>query len=59
MLGFQLDRDCPELVKLALDDGLLINVTAGNTVRLLPPLNITEAQATELAEGVAHLILGL
>jgi acetylornithine/N-succinyldiaminopimelate aminotransferase len=59
MLGFQLDRDCPELVQRALDDGLLINVTAGNTVRLLPPLIISEAQATELAEGVANLILGL
>lgn len=59
MLGVQLDRDCPELVQRALDNGLLINVTAGNTVRLLPPLIITEAQATELAEGVANLILEL
>ena len=59
MLGFQLDRDCPELVQRALDNGLLINVTAGNTVRLLPPLIISEDEATELAEGVANLILGL
>ncbi|MEH6587563.1 MAG: aspartate aminotransferase family protein [Halioglobus sp.] len=59
MLGVQLDRDCPELVQRALDNGLLINVTSGNTVRLLPPLIITEAQATELAEGVANLILEL
>ena len=59
MLGIQLDRDCPELVQRALDNGLLINVTSGNTVRLLPPLIITEAQATELAEGVANLILEL
>ena len=59
MLGFQLDRDCPELVQLALDNGLLINVTAGNTIRLLPPLVINESEATELAEGVANLIRGL
>ena len=59
MLGFQVDRDCPELVKLALENGLLINVTAGNTIRLLPPLVINESQATELAEGVANLIRGL
>ena len=59
MLGFQLDRDCPELVQQALDNGLLINVTAGNTVRLLPPLIISEAEARELADGVANLILGL
>ena len=59
MLGFQLDRDCPEMVQLALDNGLLINVTASNTIRLLPPLIINEAQATELAEGIANLILDL
>ena len=59
MLGFQLDRDCPELAQKALEAGLLINVTAGNTIRLLPPLTITEAQARELAEGVANLIAGL
>ena len=59
MLGFQLDRDCPELVKAALDAGLLINVTAGNTVRLLPPLTISEDEARELAQGVANLIAGL
>jgi acetylornithine aminotransferase len=59
MLGFQLDRDCPQLVQLALDKGLLINVTAGNTIRLLPPLVINESEATELAEGVANLIRGL
>jgi acetylornithine/N-succinyldiaminopimelate aminotransferase len=59
MLGFQLDRDCPELVQRALQAGLLINVTAGNTVRLLPPLVISEAEARELAEGVANLIVGL
>ncbi len=59
MLGFQLDQDCPELVQKALDAGLLINVTAGNTIRLLPPLVITEAEARELAEGVANLIVGL
>ncbi len=59
MIGLQLDRDCPELVQIALEDGLLINVTAGNTIRLLPPLVINETEATELAEGVANLIRGL
>jgi len=59
MLGFQLDRDCPELVQRGLDAGLLINVTAGSTLRLLPPLIINGAEATELAEGVAALIRGL
>ncbi|MFV8818537.1 aspartate aminotransferase family protein [Haliea sp. E17] len=59
MLGFQLDRECGQLVGQALERGLLINVTAGDTIRLLPPLIISEDQARELAEGVASLILDL
>ena len=56
MLGIELRRDCGELVQRGLDAGLLINVTAGNTVRLLPPLIINETEARELAGGVAKLI---
>ena len=56
MLGIELQRDCGELVQRGLDAGLLINVTAGNTVRLLPPLVINEQEARELAGGVAALI---
>ncbi len=56
MLGIELDRDCTELVEKALQRGLLINVTAGNTVRLLPPLIINAEQAHLLGSGVAELI---
>ncbi len=56
MLGIQLTRDCGELVSRALARGLLINVTVGNTIRLLPPLVISEDEARELATGVAALI---
>ena len=56
MLGIDLTIDCSNLVQQALDAGLLINVTAGNTVRLLPPLIITAEQADALASGVAALI---
>ena len=58
MLGIDLGRDCSELVERGLNEGLLINVVAGNTVRLLPPLIINTAEATELAQGVAELIRG-
>ena len=58
MLGIELRRDCGELVAIALENGLLINVTAGNTIRLLPPLIISESEALELAQGVARLIQG-
>ena len=56
MIGIQLKRDCGALVQRALEEGFLINVTAGNTIRLLPPLIINEEQARELAQGVADLI---
>lgn len=56
MLGIELRKDCGELVQRGLDAGLLINVTGGNTVRLLPPLVINEQEARDLASGVAELI---
>ncbi|MBK9623280.1 MAG: acetylornithine transaminase [Rhodocyclaceae bacterium] len=48
MIGVELDRPCGELVKLALAAGLVINVTADNVIRLLPPLVMTDAEADEL-----------
>ncbi len=56
MLGIELHKDCGELVQRALEAGLLINVTGGNTVRLLPPLVINAQEARDLASGVAALI---
>ncbi|MEH6515994.1 MAG: aspartate aminotransferase family protein [Halioglobus sp.] len=56
MLGIELSKDCGELVPAALEAGLLINVTAGNTIRLLPPLIISEDEARTLARTLAGLI---
>ena len=56
MVGIELNRDCGELVASGLEAGLLINVTAGNVVRLLPPLIINREQTIELARGVGELI---
>ena len=56
MLGIELSEDCPQLVKKALAQKLLINVTAGNTIRLLPPLIINETQARTVGCTVADLI---
>ena len=56
MIGIQLDRPCAELVGKALEQGLLINVTADSVVRLLPPLNIDAETARQLADGVSALI---
>ena len=56
MIGIELEEECPELVKLALDENLLINVTAGNVVRLLPPLVIDQQQADAIIDTVSRLI---
>jgi acetylornithine/N-succinyldiaminopimelate aminotransferase len=56
MVGIELDRPCSELVKMALEDKLLINVTAEKVVRLLPPLVINEAEAKELVARLTKLI---
>ncbi len=57
MLGITLDRSCAELVKLALADGLLINVTADRVIRLLPPSILSNQQADELVSKLSRLII--
>lgn len=56
MLGIELERECGELVKLALAQGVLINVTAGNVIRLLPPLVLSKAQADQIITTVTGLV---
>ena len=56
MFGIELDRECSELVKLALAERLLINVTAGNVIRLLPPLIISDDEADQIISTVCKLI---
>ncbi|MHB1529619.1 MAG: acetylornithine/succinylornithine family transaminase [Acidiferrobacteraceae bacterium] len=50
MIGIDLDRPCKALMEIALGHGLLINVTAEHTVRLLPPLILTNEEADEIVE---------
>lgn len=56
MIGIELDNDCPELVSKALAAGLVINVTAGNIIRLLPPLNLSNDDAATLVEKLSTVI---
>ena len=57
MIGIQLDRPCKSLFNLALDKGLLINVTADSVIRLLPPLIMSDDQIDLLVDILAPLIL--
>jgi acetylornithine aminotransferase len=56
MIGIELDRPCGELVKLALEKELLINVTAEKVIRLLPPLVLSDAEAQQIVDTLVPLI---
>jgi len=56
MLAIELNEPCTELVKQCLDKGLLINVTAGNVIRLLPPYVMSDQQADKLIEALSVII---
>jgi acetylornithine aminotransferase len=56
MIGVELAQPCGELVKNALDAGLVINVTADNVVRLLPPLVMNEAEGREVVNRLVPLV---
>ena len=56
MIGIDLEYPCDELVKRALEAGLLINVTNDNVIRLLPPLNISREEAQQLVDLLVPLI---
>jgi acetylornithine aminotransferase len=57
MFGIELEKDCGELVARGLDKGILLNVTAGNVVRLLPPLVISDAEALQVVALISELII--
>jgi len=59
MLGIELQAPCGHLVAEAIKKGLLINVTANNVIRLLPPLILDDGQAEQLVSTVVDLISGM
>lgn len=57
MIGIELPKACGELVDIARDQyHLIINVTAGSVIRLLPALNITQEQADQLIERIVTMV---
>jgi acetylornithine/N-succinyldiaminopimelate aminotransferase len=56
MIGIELDKPCGVLVQQALEQGLLINVTSDNVVRLLPALVFSQAEAQQLLDLLCPLI---
>ncbi|MCG8054795.1 MAG: aspartate aminotransferase family protein [Candidatus Thiodiazotropha taylori] len=56
MVGIELERPCAELVGKALEQNLLINVTAGNVIRLLPPMILNDDECKEIIDKVSALV---
>ena len=50
MIGIELDRPAAQVRDLAVERGLLLNVTDESTVRLLPPYILSDAEAEQLVE---------
>jgi len=57
MIGIELPKACGELVARARDEKhLILNVTADNVIRLLPPLNLSDADAQDLVDRLVPLV---
>lgn len=56
MIGIELDRPCADLVAVARDAGVLINVTADKVIRLVPPLIYGEAEVNVLVAAVSGIV---
>ena len=56
LLAIEMTEACQPIVELALEQGLLINVTAGKVLRVLPPLIIDAAQTQELGRRLVAAI---
>ncbi len=57
MIGIELDRPCRELMQRAAQEhALLINVTRGTTLRLLPPLTLNNAEVERIVATVRALL---
>ena len=56
MIGIELDRPCGALLLRAARAGLMISITADRVIRLLPPLIITPAEATQIVDILCPLV---
>jgi len=59
MIGIELDVDGGPVVEACMNNGLLVNCTQGNVVRLLPAMTLTQDQAEQGCQVLADAIQGL
>lgn len=56
LIGMELTRDGAPVVKACMERGILINCTAGNILRFMPPLIITEKDIDHLVEVLEQIL---
>jgi len=56
MLGFQLDRAPEAAQKLLLEGRLVVNATGPDTLRLLPPLTVSEAEIDDAVARIGRIL---
>ena len=57
MIGIELSIDAAAVVQACLDRQLLVNCTQGNVIRLLPAMNVSEAEIEEGCQKLTDAIL--
>jgi acetylornithine/N-succinyldiaminopimelate aminotransferase len=50
LIGMEMIRDCAAMVKACMESGVLVNCTAGNVLRFMPPLIVTEKEIDHLMD---------
>ncbi len=58
MQGLVLEKPVAEVIKKAMEHGLIVISAGGNVLRLVPPLIITEAQVDEMMEKLTIALSG-
>ncbi|TXL70628.1 aspartate aminotransferase family protein [Vineibacter terrae] len=56
LIGIELEQPCPDLMRHALDAGVVLSVTADKVVRLVPPLTITRDEADYAMDRLVPVI---
>jgi acetylornithine/N-succinyldiaminopimelate aminotransferase len=56
MIGVQLDRECRDILPIALKHGIIFNIANLNTLRIMPPLIIDAAQTQQIIDTIPILV---
>jgi acetylornithine/N-succinyldiaminopimelate aminotransferase len=55
MMGVRVKDSCADMVTAGLEKGVLLNCTAGNILRMVPPLVITEEEVDSVVDIIGKI----